>query len=408
MLPDRATILSTAAFLKLDLMCRGLRLQDGSQVILPRRMRAGLGSGLELVLPRGLRVNAPVVEPFATRSPYVLRQRGNGHEIARDDAPELPTVPVSVACPPAFYEQKTSSGKAMGRIATLQGTVLSVYVGAVCGYWTAKPSMQCGFCATGLNVGTSDDDEKADDEIVETALAARRECGVTFVHLNMGYGERRETERLHSLVRQLRSRTGLLVGVQCPPQASTDAYDRLRDLGVDHMSFCVEAGNPEHFARVCPGKAATIGHEEYFEAIEYCARRFRPGAISGEIIAGIEPAADTLAAIDRITAAGAFPTVCVFRPLVGTRMADRTPPSFDECFPIFRHVYRRIVERNIPVGLAPNIHVSIILTPAEAREFAQPDRFSPRWHAYHAALASKRLLGGLYYRARSVGRGRTA
>lgn len=369
---------------------------------LPPRMRAGLGSGLELVLPGGLRLNAPVVEPFATRSPYVLRRRVSSLEIVRDDAPELPAVPVTVAPPHAFFERKTSSGKSMGRVAVLHGTVLSVYVGSVCGYWTAKPPSQCRFCATGLNVGTSDEAEKADDEIVETALAARRECGVSFIHLNMGYAGRRETERLYPLVRELRRRTGLLVGVQCPPQDTTDAYDRLRGLGVDHMSFCVELGSPKHFARVCPGKAATVGHEAYFEAVEYCAKRFRAGAVSGEIIAGIEPVADTLAAIDRITAAGAFPTVCVFRPLAGTAMAKEAPPSFEEVFPVFRHLYRRIVEHGIPVGLAPNIHVSIVLSPAEARAFAEPRGFSPRWHAYHAALAGKRALGALYYRARSL------
>ncbi len=315
LLPDRATILATPASLKLDFMCRGLRVEGDTAATAPRRMRAGLGSGLELVLPDGVRLNAPVVETFAARSPYVLRARGDGHEIAREDGPDLPGTPVAVAPPPAFAGRKTSSGKPMGRVATLQGT------------------------------------EKADDEIVETALAARRE-GVTFIH---------------------------------------------------HMSFCVEAGNPEHFARVCPGKAATIGHEAYFDAIEHCARRFRSGAVSGEIIAGIEPAADTLAAIDRITRAGAFPTVCVFRPLAGTAMADASPPAFEAMYPVFRHLYRRVVDRGIPVGLAPNIHVSIIVTPAEARAFAEPGGFSPRWHAYHATLAGKRVLGNLHYRYRSRG-----
>ncbi len=139
--PDRATIVSVPAFLKLDLMCRGLRLQEGMHVTLPPRMRAGLGSGLELVLPGGLRLNAPVVESFAARSPYVLRGRVSSPEIARDDAPELPPVPVTVAPPCAFFERKTSSGKPMGRVAVLHGTVLSVYVGSVCGYWTRAAAL---------------------------------------------------------------------------------------------------------------------------------------------------------------------------------------------------------------------------------------------------------------------------
>ena len=55
------------ALLKLDLYCKGIRIDDsclieehGGRKIL--RTRAGLGSGLEVVLPAGLWTNVPVVE----------------------------------------------------------------------------------------------------------------------------------------------------------------------------------------------------------------------------------------------------------------------------------------------------------------------------------------------------------
>src|SRR3954453_20433655 len=67
------------ALLKLDLYCRGVRLDDscfveadGGRKIL--RTRAGLGSGLELILPGGLWTNVPVSEGFAARSPYTLHR----------------------------------------------------------------------------------------------------------------------------------------------------------------------------------------------------------------------------------------------------------------------------------------------------------------------------------------------
>lgn len=73
------------ALLKLDLYCRGMRLDDscfleadgGRQIL---RTRAGLGSGIELILPGGLWTNVPVTETFAASSPYVLH-RDNGQEI---------------------------------------------------------------------------------------------------------------------------------------------------------------------------------------------------------------------------------------------------------------------------------------------------------------------------------------
>ena len=58
------------ALLKLDLYCKGMRIdesclveQDGGRKVL--RTRAGLGSGLEVVLPGGLWTNVPVTERFA-------------------------------------------------------------------------------------------------------------------------------------------------------------------------------------------------------------------------------------------------------------------------------------------------------------------------------------------------------
>ena len=70
-----------ACELEIDLFCRGLRVPadvslDGARGI--SRTRAGLGSGLEVVLPaasmvqKDIWVNVPVVERFAESSPYRL------------------------------------------------------------------------------------------------------------------------------------------------------------------------------------------------------------------------------------------------------------------------------------------------------------------------------------------------
>ena len=60
------------ALLKLDLYCKGIRVDDsclvqddGGRPVL--RTRAGLGSGLELILPGGLWTNVPVAESFVRR-----------------------------------------------------------------------------------------------------------------------------------------------------------------------------------------------------------------------------------------------------------------------------------------------------------------------------------------------------
>ena len=79
------------ALLKLDLYCKGIRLddscfieEDGGRKIL--RTRAGLGSGLELILPGGLWTNVPVTEPFAAQSPYALHREAARYRLRRDGA----------------------------------------------------------------------------------------------------------------------------------------------------------------------------------------------------------------------------------------------------------------------------------------------------------------------------------
>ncbi len=105
-------------------------------------------------------------------------------------------------------------------------------------------------------------------------------------------------------------------------------YDDLIEAGTDHFSFCYEFEDPEIFARLCPGKAQTLGQRAFFDAMEYTSKRLGAGKTSGEIIAGPESVAATKRGIDRIVDAGAFPTVCIFRPTIGSEMEPfrrRTP-----------------------------------------------------------------------------------
>jgi hypothetical protein len=241
------------ALLKLDLYCRGVRLdgscyveEDGGRKIL--RTRAGLGSGLELVLPGGpggpggYWTNVPVTERFVERSPYTLH-RVKGQYLLRWNGADVAQVQLSPR--PGWYDRTTTSGKPMTRIGTLQGTYLGIYQAKVCEYWTARPArVNCKFCS-----------------------------------------------------------------------------------------------GPRH----------------------------EPWVTNGEIIAGLEPPESSIRAIDWITSVGAIPTVCVFRPLT-------EPPRSEDLVPVFRRLYEACMERGLPIGCAPNVHVSLVLLPEECRPLS-PRRY---------------------------------
>ncbi|HUU28012.1 MAG TPA: radical SAM protein [archaeon] len=375
--------------LKLDLFCKGIRLgdscsveEDGGREIL--RTRAGLGSGLEVILPEGLYANIPVAEEFARLSHYVLNREPDGtYRIYRDDEPVAPVV---LAPRPAWYDKKTSGGIRMNRVGTLQGTYLAIYPARVCDYWLEKPvRTNCKFCSVGLNLGQDDAAEKHVEDVIETVQAALAENHITYVDFNTGhYAGDTYLDILEPYIRAVKEKYGLLIGVQTPPHQDLSRYHHLKKIGVNRVSFCFEIWDRERFIEVCPGKHRQYGLDRYLEAVEYCAGIFH--TTNGEIVAGLEPPEKSIEAIDWITSRGAVPTVCVFRPLKGTDYEDLPPPRTEEMIPVFRRMYEACMERGLMIGVAPNIKVSIVMLPEEGKYLMENDRRFYLTRAKHALL----------------------
>ena len=389
--------------LAIDLFCRGMEVdpscdlaRDGRGVA---RTRAGLGSGLDLVLPgrppvnRDVWANVPLEEPFVAAAPFLLRC-GDGYEVV--DRRDGETYPVELPPEPAWYRRRTSRGAEMHRIGLLQGSYLGVYVGASCRFWHGKDEdLRCRFCTTGLNI--DEEIPRTIENVVETARAAKEESGVTFVHLNTGYQEGAALRLMAPFVEALKSRVGVLVGVQAAPEGTREELDRLIDLGTDHFSFCFEYYDPEFFRKYCPGKHEAIGQRRFLDALAYTQERLPKGACSGEIIAGNEPVEKTLEAIDFITGLGAFPTVCIFRPLQGSAMETWPPPEYGEMRRVMKHMWERCRDRGVPIGLAPNIEVSLVIQPTDAAYLAE-GTWRDRW--YLARLGILRKLASPLFRRR--------
>src|SRR5262245_47413408 len=393
--------------LEIELFCRGLRMddscrldEDGRRV---SRTRAGLGSGLELVLPgprKPIWVNVPVVEEFAARSPFRLVKDGGAYGVLDDRSGDA--YPARIPPEPAWYSRRTSSGIEMSRIGVLQGNYLGIYVSNACMYWNVQPERACRFCTTGKNLGVNEQARKRVEDVVEVAIAARDESGSIFTHLNTGYHfeEVDRLEPIHGLkqcapfVEAVRQQVGGFIGVQAMPvpRRMFHEYDELIEAGADHFSFCYEFGDPEVFARLCPGKAETLGQAGFFEAMEYTSKKLGKGRVSGEIIAGLEPVEATKNGIDRIVAAGAFPTVCIFRPTIGSALEKEPPPDPEAMKEVFAHLWEACRRSGLPVGILP-IEVSLVVQPEETSDLASPT-FSSR--LYRWKLAALRNLARPY------------
>lgn len=389
-----------ACELEIDLQCLGLRVDPSCHLERDARSfsrtRAGLGSGLELVIPgarKALWVNVPVVESFAAASPWVLRKEPGGYRVRHGGSGEEHRV--LIPSEPPWYRARTSAGTPMSRIGVLQGTYLGIYIEEACAFWRSDPGLQCHFCTSGVNVGTAEESRKTVEDVVETARAAKEESGATFVHFNSGFQGERDIDGVGPFVKALKERVGVLVGVQMTPTRHLWKYDWLRDLGVDHLSFCYEFHDPATFARLLPGKQKVFGQKAFYDAMDYTARLWGPGRVSGEIIAGIEPLEATFAAIDRICSVGAFPTVCIFRPLPGSKMADHPPPRPEDMRRVFLKVAEACRGAGIPVGLAPNIEVSLVVQPDDALELLPR---TPATLLYLAKLGALKLAAAPTFR----------
>jgi hypothetical protein len=325
------------------------------------------------------------VEPFAARSPYELVADGVFTYAIRDDRSGH-EYRVRLPEEPAWYRRETSNDVPMNRVGVLQGTYLAIYANPICAFWNYSPRLNCRFCTTGQNVGANESPVKALSDVIETCRAAKEESGITFVHLNGGFQGSRGLDFIAPYVKAIKEEVGLLVGVQLAPERDLSRYNRLVELGVDHLSFCLELIDADWFARVCPGKARVHGQALYLRAMQHSAGLLPRGAVSGEVIAGIEPEERTIAAIDRITELGAFPTVCIFRPTVGSDMEGWPPPEYEAMRRVMMHVYEACRAHWLPVGTAPNIEVSLVVNPDDAALLA------PRTAGFYCYEAYRRLI----------------
>jgi hypothetical protein len=384
------------AELEIDLFCKGVRL-DGSCTLEQdarsfSRTRAGLGDGLEMVVEspeKRIWLNAPVFEGFAQGSPYLLKKEDGRYAVLHEADREI--YPVSLPPAPAWYGRKTSRGTDMTHIGVLQGTYLGIYLGNTCAFWDGDTKLNCKFCTTGLNVGKHEVLEKSVEDVVEVARAAKAESGITFVHFNSGWQRGRGLNIAAPYVKALKEQAGVFVGLQAipAPRERFAKYDWLIDCGVDHFSFCYELHNPKYFADICPGKEKFITQQLFFDAMEYTSRKLGKGRVSGEIIAGIEPIEDTLRAVEYITSIGAFPTVCIFRPVPGADMESSPSPAYEDMRRIFAHVYACMRKNGIPMGIIPNIEVSLVVNPDDTKFLAPRDA---AWHWYDLKLKALKIL----------------
>lgn len=313
------------AWLKTRLLAEGLRVDPAAEALITvakpmLRVRSGSCGGIDLILPDGTWVNAPVRESFARTSKLRLCAAGDEAIIHDGRAAHM----VSLVPAPEFYGAATTSGRPMRRIGQLCSDRLGVGVTNICTYYRSRAT-RCGFCSIGANV-KDEQATKADQDIIETVSAAVHDSTAPARHVLLGGGTPDQDDagapRIAALAKAIKARCDVSIYAMLAPPRDLDHLELLADAGVDEVGMNIEVFTEAAALRAIPGKHAALPLDHYWQALERAVELFGPLHTRSITVVGLEPAEATVAGVERLAALGVLPILSPLRPLDGTLLQN--------------------------------------------------------------------------------------
>ena len=149
-----------------------------------------------------------------------------------------------------------------------------------CIYW--KRDLQCAFC----NTSASTDKRKQDAGIMEPkpyqigeGAAMGIACGCNSIACSCGTRpEKWLVDRFIASLDSIEEHTGMsgICVINLPALKNLENIDRLYEAGARALVIDQEVWDEDQFKALCPGKAETIGRDNWMRAIEYAAKYTKP------------------------------------------------------------------------------------------------------------------------------------
>jgi hypothetical protein len=319
---DPAAPTGDLAALRLDLTNQGVRLGDdliaaGFDLALATEPGHGPVEGIDLVLPGDLWTNVCVAPGYARTSPYtlglavggdpgrlVLRHRNRGE------------VAVTIPDTARFRHQRSASGVSCGEIGAVHGRWLVIApFAARDGLGLDRPRRFLGLPP----LRPLQKSRWSVDEVVGCAEAAWAHAGARLVHLEAGHLLKDDggVGDLAPYITALKRALPTLVSVTVLPPTAPAQVLELYACGCDAVSYHLLAWDEQAATQVAPVRSRFVDHARTLAALREAARCFPRGAVSTDLLLGLEPLANLGTAIARLTADGIVPNLALFRPLPG-------------------------------------------------------------------------------------------
>ena len=317
------------AALRLDLTNQGVRLGDdviaaGFDLALAASEPPGVAAeGIDLVLPGNWWTNVCVAPGYARTSPYVLNFIDSANTALALRHPRHGTIPVSIPDTSRFRHQRTPSGISCGEIGAVHGRWLVVApFAARDGLGLDRPRRFLGLPSQRpLQKG-----QWSVDEVVACAEAAWTYAGARLVHLEASHILKSDggIADLAPYIQALKRALPTLISVSSLPPDDPAVVLDLYAAGCDAVSYHLLAWDAEAAAQVAPIRSRFVSHERLLNGLKAAARYFPKGAVSTDLLLGLEPLEHVSKALPILTAAGIVPNLALFRPLPG---ADNDVPA---------------------------------------------------------------------------------
>lgn len=220
---------------------------------------------------------------------------------------------VRVAHTPPFAARRNARAIALGAIAAMRSTWVTVALGGGCAIGAAGRT--CALCQ-GRELTEHAGELWPVDEVVEAVRGAFDDGDAEFVHFVLGYfpGADAGFATLQPYLETIDRHFDTIVAVTMHPPADLRTIDLAYALGVDVICFNLEAASEEAMLEHFPGRARFYGRERYLTALTHAARIFPSGAVWSDLLIDLAPKAAVQAAATELIAARVLPTFGTLAP----------------------------------------------------------------------------------------------
>ncbi len=345
----------TWAQIKFGLLAEGARISPQAQEAMfdvkkPIRTRSGISGGLDIQLPHNIHVNISVVEEYAKNSSFTLDFAENEFILTQHGQHICSFIPDPS---PAYYGQKTADGKQdMQRIGQMCSSDRFCYgmTGPTCYFW--KQERRCQYCSIGDNY-SEDAAKKQEFHLMEVLEHALRDDRLPAKHILIGGGtppgEDRGALMAARLCEKIKKKHDISIYVMISAPASNQHIDDLKNAGADELGMNMELWSHEGWNYI-PGKRDIIGRDRYLEALDYSVQVFGPINTRSILIAGLEPAEETIKGAITLGKMGVMPIISPFRPLNGTMLAEKRGFDTQTYVTMWDEIDQALAPLNMPVG----------------------------------------------------------